>query len=418
MMCALLLMSACCHNEQPDDERFGRTVIVYMEAANSLYSFACTNIDTILCHASEAEIGSDNRLLIYFNGSPHHAPRLLEVTPAQEKQQKRVADTVLVKSYQEENTLTPAFMTQVLKDAREAYPSDSYGLVLWSHSQGWLPKESFTRSTPRMLSAPANGVTTKWFGIDYDYNALDITELRSALELYEWDYVLMDACYGACVEALYELRNCCDYWVGSPVEVMGNGFPYHKILPSLFAGHTESGLLQICRTYIDFYKKDSSYPSATVSLIQMDELDALAEQAAALVEVCDAARLSAPCFDSIQVLDNCKPAYFYDLDGYLRSAVGYSHADTLPETRRTEVVKRYQAFRQQLDRAVLYHDHTPYFYSGLKGSYTWTPISHSFCGLSAYIPRTDWPSSPSLYNQASQAYGHTSWAQAIGTAQH
>jgi len=394
-----------------------RTVIIYLEANNNLYSSACENIDSLLANATEKEIGTNNELLIFLNGSTPRLPRLLRVVPGSGAKQWFVADTVLLKSYAKGNTLTTSFMKQVLSDAQELAPAKEYGLVLWSHGQGWLPIEALTKtksSGDNLLRSAKTGKLTKWFGIDNSYHSLDIQDLRSALENFKWEYILMDACFGASVEALYELRNCCHYWAGSPTEIMQDGYPYGSIISDLFEKDVKTGVLNVCIAYMDRYFKDPDYPSASMCMVDMSTLDDLAESAAGMVSLFLPGKLQKPDFNSIQHLDNGLPPVFYDLEGYFSDAVGLNDIEKFSESRRDSILTAYEDFSDQLSKTIIYTAHTQKFYSCFDSysSWQWIPFTHPVCGLSSYIPRTD--SSRERYTIYNREWYQTSWTKAIG----
>ena len=46
-------------------------------------------------------------------------------------------------------------------------------------------------------------------------------------------FIMADCCNFMCLENLYELRDVCDYIIGSPAEIPAQGAPYYDIVPSL-----------------------------------------------------------------------------------------------------------------------------------------------------------------------------------------
>ena len=57
-------------------------------------------------------------------------------------------------------------MKEVINTAFSEYPAQSYGLVLWSHGEGWLAKSQNK---------------TRWWGQDGGSNYMDISELKDVL---------------------------------------------------------------------------------------------------------------------------------------------------------------------------------------------------------------------------------------------
>ena len=72
------------------------------------------------------------------------------------------------------------------------------------------------------------------FGQDGKNNFMEINDLASALSKYHFDFILFDACYMSCAEVAYAFRECADYIIGSPTEILANGFPYQSIMGDMF----------------------------------------------------------------------------------------------------------------------------------------------------------------------------------------
>ena len=71
----------------------------------------------------------------------------------------------------------------VFTTAFSHYPADSYGVVFWSHGDGWLPY---------------NNPSTRWWGQDTGNgdNRMNIPDLNEALSVApHFDFILFDACY-------------------------------------------------------------------------------------------------------------------------------------------------------------------------------------------------------------------------------
>ena len=64
------------------------------------------------------------------------------------------------------------------------------------------------------------------------------------------------------IETLYDLRSVIGYIVASPCEVMGDGFPYARIVPHLFeTGPVADRLAETCREFWNLYENE--YQSTT-----------------------------------------------------------------------------------------------------------------------------------------------------------
>ena len=216
---------------------------------------------------------------------------------------------------------------------------------------------------------------------------MNITDMAAALPVgRKLDFLLFDACFMGSVEALYDLRNNAKQIIASPTEVMGNGFPYHQILPLLFAANIDAA--KVAQVYVDSYR-GTTYPSASVGVINTSELEALATTVKDLM----AAHPDYSSLDlsAIQAFELRKNHLYYDLDDYLAQLSGED--------------LYYQAFQEQLSKTVTYVDYTPTIYSAYgEPAGDFFALTHC-CGLSSFIPQAD--------PQYAEEYWNTNWAKAI-----
>lgn len=268
---------------------------------------------------------------------------------------------------------------------RELYPSDSYGLVLWSHGTGWLPANYENYDLPRsyaMKRAGSSYIPTKYWGEDKPYkNFMEIEDLALSLPG-TYDFILFDACFMGAVEVLYELGAKTKYFIVSPAEVIADGFPYDKIVPYMWGGEQE--YQRVCEEYFNFYNnhpKGGDFQSATIALVKSDELYPLAELARKAVEgVSEEKAGSVWCYPLL----NFDANVFYDLGNFI---------DVMGKEEDKE------AFRSQLGKAVVFKAVTPKFFG------TDVP-AEKFSGLSVYIPQARW-------QRINEVYDRLAWPQAV-----
>ena len=150
------------------------------------------------------------------------------------------------------------FRSHTLTELTKAFPSKHYGLVLWSHASGWIPKR-------------------KAFGIDNNKNSnysnsgteLEIPALRGILEqLPHLDFILSDACLMQTVEVAHELRQVTDYLIGSPSEIPGEGAPYDRIMLPMMRGNAT----EIAEQYYQYFTDRQGVALSVVDCRQMDNL--------------------------------------------------------------------------------------------------------------------------------------------------
>ena len=292
-----------------------------------------------------------------------------------------------VKEYKEQVSTDPAVMQEVLKRAFTEYPAESYGLVLWSHGEGWIPN-------PLPLAKQAS---TRWVGEDTTGGTtyLNISDIAAILSEFPcFDFILFDACFGQTVEVAYELRNCTDYVIGSPTEIPGPGAPYESVVPAMFKG-TNVGV-EIGKAYYEPYEKlyTGVSPSMTwtggvaISVIDcaaLDELASVTKQTIAKNEL------------------NVGEIYNYDLRSkYSKNYVGYYDMKQLIERLSSDVT----AWTSAADKAIVYWRATPKNYSGMIHAMFPVP-QETTCGATHYIPMESAPA-------AMAAYRSTAWYTAAG----
>lgn len=332
-----LAVAACGENDPPEPVLPESTVIVYMAASNNLKDYARNNINQM-----EEAMTDDGRNLLVYLDVPGEMPRVLRI---QHDNSPTISSPAVI-NYSAHNSASPQTMKKVLEDIRTAYPSDSYGLILWSHASSWMP--------------PGTQPTTLAFGDDGG-DQMDLRDLKNALPG-TYEYIVFDACSMASVEVVYELRGKTDRILASPTETIASGMPYHLVLPHFFEG--KKGLQTVAEKYVEYYgQQDGLYRSATVSLIDTRQLNGLASAARTILE----------------------NGGFTDPD-YHRSEVQRLDFESDPATESYDFLDFFQKnlppsslqpLEQQLAKAVLFERHTAEFLG--------EPINE-FCGLTCYIP--------------------------------
>ena len=282
---------------------------------------------------------------------------------------------------------------EALELVQDYFPSKSYGMVFSSHASGWLPGgyyydpakyerehggSDITDSdgdifyAPRRLSAfqeefppipdfPA----VKSIGQDAQSSSngleMDLAPFCRALPMH-LDYLLFDACLNGCVEVAYELRGKVDVVGFSQTEVLADGFNYETLVPYLLNTHPSP--ISVCKDYFAQYDKQTGvYRSATISLIDTQKMDALADVCKTLFEKYRT-RLSTMSDSGVQRYFRLNRHYYYDLKDILVHAGITDEEEALLD--------------QALEACVLYEAHTPSF----LGSFD---INHA-CGFSMYLP--------------------------------
>ncbi len=364
---------SCRHggNDLPEPvQEAERTVIVYMAAENSLASYAIS--DSLEMARATSAIPTGCNLVLYMDREG--LPTITWMT--------REHGVRLWRKYTRDVDSTDSLtMQHTLEDVARAFPARHYGLVLWSHASGWIPRR-------------------KTFGIDNNRNSaysntgsqMEIPTLRGVLEhLPHLDFILFDACMMQGVEVAHELRHTASYLIGSPSEIPGNGAPYDRIMLPMMQGDATG----IAEEYYQYYRGGKG---VALSVVDCHQLDSLALLTAPLVARLWAGKASVPC-EGVQrytTFDNSlhRPEG-QDIRGMMRSL--------LPDS-------LYAPWESMLLRTVVWHKATPYWdsvYSGYE-HHNLTDSAH-YSGLSMFVPQQKYDS----YGW-NTAFGQTSWYLAAG----
>ena len=361
----LFLLCSCEQDEPAITSPAGRTVLVYFAADNNLSSSVKGDIAAM----EKGLLGTDmhNGNLLLYVDKKGESPQLLHLMQAGDSIRREVVEEYGI----DQSSATADRLSQVLRQVTQTYPSDQYGLVLWSHGTAWLPLDykNYLRS----------------FGTDTGGHTMSITDLATALSDYHFDFILFDACYMASIEVAYALRNCCDYLIGSPTEVLTDGFPYQLFMQDLYA--PTANVVNIATQFYNHYQ--SSY--GTISVTKTAELADLATACRAIFQGKSEEELFAVPVQELQIME------------YL---TGNVHAlyDCADYVRQLATDAQYEVFQSCMDRAVIYKATTP------KSAYayafgTYLPINR-FSGLSIYVPQAALAELNSWYQQLD-------WYQAV-----
>lgn len=365
-----------------------RTVLVYLVADNSLSKYAVTNI-TKMQGAYDPVYGT--RLLVFYNEMGGKCS-LLEIREGQ----KSVAEAIVLKDYGKINPCLPATINRVLEDTRAFAPAKiGYSMILWSHGSGWLPRDMHpAKIAPNPNAAGATKLTVGVGGnaaensadnpLGYSFgdglysykSTFEINELVAAVPSdMVFDYVAFDACYMASVEAAYQFRHKTRYFIASAAEILANGFPYDKAIPSILRGDAAS----ISKAFYDYYNIQSGvYQSATIATVDCSKLEAVAAELKNLVVGGGMLRGGQQFGRNLGSGANYRNL-FYDLSDMVHQTWGQT-----------------PAFDAAMAQAIVYQGATPMLF---EGDYYGDITVNSHCGLTAYLPRLSQPQTLAIFNK-------------------
>lgn len=360
-------------------EQAEQTVIMYMPWSGNLLSAFKTNIADMQT-AIEQRGGLEDKRLMVFIAESSSSARLIEMVY---DGYSCTLDTIDTYSYSTGSYTSTAGLYSLLYDITAAAPADSYAMIIGSHATGWIPKGVNVESGNSARAWPAGGddvLLTRYFGHynDEDYQT-DISTLADAISMLgiEMDYILFDDCYMANIETAYELRNAAKYLIASTCEVMSYGMPYSTAGISLL----DMDLKSVCDDFYEYYS-ESSAPFGTLSLIDCEEAEAMAE---IMKTINSQYTYDASATADLQILDGITPTIFFDFGDYVEHLCG-TDATLLAD------------FEDQMALLVPYSRHTDMFYSSYNNRQT---AIDTFSGLTI--------SAPSENAAATQYWPLTSW---------
>jgi len=250
----------------------------------------------------------------------------------------------------EQSVLTVDRMREIIADARAIAPARNFGLVLWSHADGWLQTGTADKGPQRS------------FGIDRT-RRMNVTDLREALADADLEYLYFDCCLMGSVEVAYELRGVAPYIVASTSKLPRPGMPYHLTLPMLLDG-APAGITAAATTTYEYYRDHSEplFRTCSISVIRTDGLDRLADATAAIY---DGAQLAHPQTRATNYNGTSNYGYHLDFGEYVL-ALADGRDPALAEN-----------FTEAIGHTVIYKASTPYIWSQY-------PVYHD-SGMSTYV---------------------------------
>lgn len=344
----VFLLFSCRKDRNPSPDQREHTLLVYMLAENSLYQNASEDLDEIV----EGMRSAPRNFGVYVYVDDYGLPRLYEVNASGKR---------LIQSYNETNSAASEQLRAVFDLVKRKSPSVSYGMILWSHGYDWLPAPAGSRATLR-------NIQPRFFGQDGS-KWMDIADIDAALQPNELLYLAFDACYMSGIELAYRLRHKMQYLMASGIEILGEGFPYQRMIPKLYERNinalTEEVLTTTAQTYFEYYQNHSNETEryGAMGVIRTDALEQLAQASRPILSSYSA--WSNALLQSTQFFERQhNPSWVYDFRA-LMVQLG------TPE--------QMEAVDAALAAAVLYKNATAFLpYSDIQ--------IRDYCGLAVYIP--------------------------------
>ncbi len=239
------------------------TILVFLNAANDLMSFADLNVNQMETVAGNPDV----QIVLQWkevNGFSSEAPRFIGTRRYLVKQDTK--DTIASELVQDMGTDVDMGDDDTLEDfidwGKEHYPAERYCLVIWNHGNGWH------RSRDDMSRA-----------VSYDDetgHAIQAWELDQAIGSNHMDIIAFDASLMQMIEVATELKDTCDYVVGSEESPPGEGYPYQRIFDN-FRDNPDGSTLNLSKAFVDGMLDEPDYNARkiTQSVIDTSKINAL-----------------------------------------------------------------------------------------------------------------------------------------------
>ncbi|NLZ95422.1 MAG: hypothetical protein GX921_06320 [Bacteroidales bacterium] len=349
----------------------GRTILVYLALDNSLSN----EMEDVFASLMEGWGNSDKKgsLVIFADSRGDRRPLLIKI---EERNNEVIADTIF--TYLQENSASPELLKIVINDTKALFPSDSYGMLLFSHATGWLPAKAF--SDPAEWGAGINNSPKPGSRSIFEDNGreMEFADFVAAIPDGMFEFIASEMCFMSSVETAYALSNKTKYLLAAAPEVLSPGFePIYKNSLHLLYKPTPD-LEEFGQRFFNYFNGlQGAYQSAAISLVKTSEIETLAALTRDI-----APELTQEQIDNVQIYDrNGKPNVFFDFRDYIAQVATPNQMAKLDE---------------QLDKTVIFKVNTAKLINIRIAKHS---------GLSVYIPQESLP-------RLNKAYERTEWYKA------
>jgi hypothetical protein len=249
-----------------------RNILFYVGGDNDLFDEVNQKINQI----RQGWIPEKGEMIIYAD-KKNVGAYLFRVNENKDAKGYYGLDTLRI--YGQENSADSDTLKRVINTMASDYPADSYGMIFFSHASGWLPQG--TLNQPRSLARDE---------LKGEKREMEYDDFAAAIPDKQFDFIILEACLMADVMSMYELHNKAEYVLASSAEIVSPGFGgsngliteiYKKEIMRLYDTKNDiksvvSGFAQSYYDHIATIPENNVYCSATMSLIKMNEMEALA----------------------------------------------------------------------------------------------------------------------------------------------
>ena len=384
----VFMLGGCTSSDSSEQKlTASRTVLVYIATENSLagQGFAKKNIQDMITGAKKL---SDNSNLLVFVDAPKENSKMYRIDKNGQHLVKDFGENLL--------STDPNVFDSIVGYAEQHYPSKEYGLVLWSHADGWAP------------ASKSNPYIQRYFGIDNNVGSdtsndgveMNIEDMALALSKYpKFKFIFSDACFMQTAEVAYDLRHVADYLVASPCEIPGPGAPYDLVVPAMFAEPlaVDSIASAYYNGYIKNYKNSTDY-GVVLSVLDCSKIDDFVNITSSLLpQYNSSVTYNVDSLLTYRSYTNSAYCPYYDMKGEMKQILSSSD---------------YSSWLAALNAMIVYKISTPTCFTDFNPAQYITIDQNKFSGISGYVSHFY----PNTSNWNKQFYT-TSWYSAAGWKQ-
>ena len=228
------------------------TVMIYLDASNNLDPYGVINIEQLEQLPDNANVNFVVLMKRQWTGNqPTNDPATGLWTDARYfKISHHANDTGMISSLLPAMGGTavdagnpdmglPATVRGFIGWATTHYPAQHYALDLWDHGSGVVQGYAARRNKTRDVCYD-----------DQTGSDISTPQMSAAIGTSPvLDILMLDACNLAMPEVAYQVKNCCNYFVGSEDATPGYGYPYHTIFANLAANASETPV-NVCKDIV------------------------------------------------------------------------------------------------------------------------------------------------------------------------
>lgn len=246
------------------------TILVYINGANDLQQYSLPNVNQMEKVAGNADVRFVVQWKEYpaaFGAGEFNGTRRYLIKP---DTTTNLASTLL----QDMGTTVDMGSPQTLHDfitwGKANFPADHYCLVIWNHGNGWLRSPD----------------SVKPYAVSYDDQmgtSIQIWDLNQALGSEHFDIISWDASLMQMLEVAYEIKDNCDFVVGSEESPPGEGLPYDLVFAP-FRDTPDASARTLSKSFVDgmLARYTTTTHKITQSVIDTSQLPSLATAVSAL----------------------------------------------------------------------------------------------------------------------------------------